>query len=169
MHEDMEARCDRVLISVRGSDASKEAMSRTDKDTPWWVRAVWYEPDHDRTCVLFISANYQHRWGPERNPCDLPSEPVVGDGLGLTRRTSKGCHRKTRCTWSPEYPHRDRFKYTRRPDRSFFLADWWGPARTEERDILHDAKKRYHSEGDPGDREPRGHHRHSPFNGGWWD
>jgi hypothetical protein len=23
-------------------------MSRTDKDTPWWVAAEWWEPDHWR-------------------------------------------------------------------------------------------------------------------------
>ena len=138
-------------------------MSRTHKDKPWWVQAVWYKPDHDMGCPHRIPR--YGTWPPVA--CNLPPEPSVTIFAVAWRRKAKhGCH------WAADYRSAvgdHRYIYTRGPRRKERHFDWWGPSRANVRDVLSDAGKCYRGDGDAGDREPRGHHRHHTFGGDYWD
>ncbi len=71
-------------------------MAHTDKDDPWWVAAVWWEPWHVQCDSTSTGRN---NWSARRRPllaCDLPSEPVVAP-LNWPRFTS--AVRTPRCRW----------------------------------------------------------------------
>ena len=146
-------------------------MSRTHKDKPWWVQAAWYTPDHDRGCPYRMSTLWWDAGSGRVDlvPCDLPPEPIVSHLV--TRWSSKS--RPTRCFWEPDYRSAfssHRYIYTWGPRREERHFDWWGPSRADVRDVLRDAGKCYRGEGDAGDREPHGHHRHHTFGSfSYWD
>lgn len=86
-------------------------MSRTDKDTPYWVRAEWWEPRH--RC-----------WG--HRPCDLPDSPSSGNP-NTNRRTSWRS-----CFWWPEW-NDSQVRY-RKHKREWRRYEFHGPQRAEVRD-----------------------------------
>lgn len=88
-------------------------MSRTDKDTPWWYQAPYWEPEHVR-CEHATSSWWRaHSTGPRRS-CDLPDEPDYNRdapraGRSPHLRFSGGCY------WWPHWPFRCVCSYCRPP------------------------------------------------------
>jgi hypothetical protein len=107
-------------------------MSRTDKDTPSWYRAEWYEPNHRCGWISW------HKWDPEnkrigtrewhfRGECDLPAEPAIGDtGWVPSRRRAQ-----TNCVWVAEW--NDSQTRYRKHKREWRKTEWNGPQRMRER------------------------------------
>lgn len=63
-------------------------MSRTDNTDPFWVRAIWWKPDHSGCQYAMF---YRGR------SCDLPAEPIVAKEYGTHwRARSQGG-----CNWGP--------------------------------------------------------------------
>lgn len=143
-------------------------MSKTDKTTPWWVQAEWYEPLHRHGCE---HQPYHWRWTRytpwDGKPCDLPSEPVIRDcGPHPTRLNWR---KQTECRWEADQP--DAYSL---PGRKLFAIHpphwlvrhvWNGPERVRERK-LNDVIKDYRANGEVDDFDFANYqHRH----GGTWD
>jgi hypothetical protein len=145
-----------------------EAMSRTDKDIPWWIESEWYEPFHGEHCIYLVP--YFRGWGPRPTtvPCDLPDEPRR-DAYVPWYRYRPG-DRPTMCVWEPCYGRLAyRYRYTRPPTKRERHSEWYGPVRAQLRDRLTEARKQYQGSGDVEMiEEPIGHHRHASLNG-WWN
>ena len=135
-------------------------MSRTDKDKPWWVRATWMVPSHSNYCPHYEHGNRFH----PKIACNLPAVPVLKPPAGYIRRWPP----VPQCTWEPEYPHRDRYRYTRLPTKRDKHFDWWGPARARDRDAAVKARKQYLGSGDVDEPKVMPQHRHCSIKG-WWD
>lgn len=141
-------------------------MSRTDKDTPWWVQTNWYIPVHVH-CQEGPYAKY--RWMmSQRGPraCDLPSAPVriYVRHRNAWRLPIEDQH----CYWEPEWPWRRRYLYTWGPRGKDRRLGWWGPDRSRLRDECREARKQYRGFGDVEIEVSAIHHNHAPIKG-WWD
>lgn len=110
-------------------------MSRTTKDTPYWVRAEWYKPDHQ--CWQGTQYPYLHcRY---RRECDLPAKPV-------RHRFYKYPDQPTMCTWEPVWDWKER-RVNGVP--SWFVAHTWhNPQRVLMRSQLTRARKEWNGSGD---------------------
>lgn len=73
-------------------------MSRTDKDAPFWVRAEFYEPDHDWNCPERIAKPWQRYR--RAGHCTLPLEPVRNDTSRI-RRIPRLIPEVLECQWTP--------------------------------------------------------------------
>lgn len=91
-------------------------MSRTDKDTPYWVKCEWYKAIHHYLCDL--------------RDCDLPQEPVRRKPI------------ISRCYWKPDwYYHNWRVSVP----KWYRDHIWINSKRRQLRDQLISAKKEYNS------------------------
>ena len=130
-------------------------MSRTDKDTPWWVQSDWYEPFH------LSCENELRTYGREPRACDLPAEPTRSH-YRVAWRKPETWH----CKWEAIWPRR--YRYTP-PTRCKRHLEWWGPDRAMVRDLVHDARKQHRGSGEVEILRPEpGNHRHASKRG-WWD
>lgn len=135
-------------------------MSRTDKDKPWWVGATWMVPRHDNHCPFY---EYSNKFYPKIE-CNLPAVPLLKPPASRRWRFP----RPVQCTWEPEQPHRDRYRYTRPPTKREKHLDWWGPARARDRDAGFKARKQYRGSGGVDEPKVMPQHRHCSIKG-WWD
>lgn len=122
-------------------------MSRTDKDTPGWVSAVWY-PQHHPSCG-------------RRRPCDLP-QLSLRHGRSLpparwARRITLGWF--TRCEWVYDWPRTSRGGQGS-PPRWYINYVWEGPQRRIVRDRARRAVAEYRATGAVDVELPTGQHRH---------
>lgn len=122
-------------------------MSRTDNTDPYWVRAEWWEPSHNRC---------QYSWI-RRRQCDLPDEPVVGAEYGARWRYRNHCH------WVPALGvsarRMDRCGFGGAP-RWFNLIYFTRPGRARVRDQLNRARAEYRAGGDVDVVADTAQHRH---------
>lgn len=130
-------------------------MSRTDKDTPWWVLSEWYEPRHSRC---------QHsRFPRPGQQCDLPAAPRL-EHPSKVRFTGRHCY------WYPLWPVNFRSYFSWAPcppPRWFRQHTWYDPDRTRTRDDCRKAIKEYRGSGGI-DTIPRtDQHKHSA-GAIWW-
>lgn len=123
------------------------SVSRTFKDQPWWVTAVWWGSSHYPGCP-----NYIGYWSRNRSPrnCDLPPEPVVRH-VGLRQRE---------CRWEPIYPRLGRSLYRVTPPRWFIDHIDISPTRSKVRDDCRKAVKEYNGSGEVDVIPPINQHRH---------
>jgi len=134
-------------------------MSRTDKDTPWWVQSEWWVPDHHRC------ENSLRTYGREPRVCDLPAEPIRQDRSHPRRYWDK----LQSCTWEAEWPRLFHYNYTTPPSSYDKHLGWWGPDRAQVRDLMLDARKQHRGSGEVEIFQPEpGNHRHASKKG-WWD
>lgn len=111
-------------------------MSRTDKDTPWWVVAEYWKPVHRFTCVT-------SRYG--RRDCDLPPEPL------RRHRSAQPRFPKQQCHWMPEWPpdHISSYPWSVGPAPRWFRDHVWrDPERALVRDQCILARKEYNGNGE---------------------
>lgn len=155
---------------LKGSAPETEAMSRTDKDVPWWIESEWYRPSHGRNCRYLVP--YSCPWGPRKAtgacelPCDLPDEPRRGAYSPRLRYQLQD--RPTRCIWEPCYERfAHRYRYTRPPLKRERHLEWYGPDRAKVRDLLLEARRQYQGSGNIDVPEPTRNHRHASVNGRW--
>lgn len=130
-------------------------MSRTDKDTPWWVIADEWSPVHYR-CDQAIHSRWITRDDYYNRICDLPPEPRIKDYHSdrRPRRTTKGCR------WAPEWPKQRRSFGSWSVPKWFVNHVWNGPQRREARDDALLATKQYRATGDVDVVIPTEQHRH---------
>lgn len=107
-------------------------MSRTDKDTPYWVTATWWEPYHARCENGIRNYRIPRR---HRDTCNLPAEPVIQHYRTRTWRT--GCH------WSPDWTRR----HYPNPPHDAIRQQWNGPERAAARDECRRAAAEYRATG----------------------
>lgn len=122
-------------------------MSRTDKDTPRWVRA-----QHAADAVI------HHTYG-----CDLspfrPREPAHERPCDLDARDGR-CYR-----WDRNGTGR----YYDDPSNAEIHLGYYGPERAHVRDLLRGAVREYNAHGET-DLEPvTRQHRHTTWTGDYWD
>lgn len=113
-------------------------MSRTDKDTPYWVTAEWWEPQHWR-CEIAARA----RWWPQDRTvreCDLPDEPVV---------QYMPWHRHPgRCAWAAVHPRQAWHRVFPHVPDWFVNHVWSAPQRQASRIQCREAMKEWRGSGD---------------------
>lgn len=105
-------------------------MSRTDKDTPWWLTAEYWRPRHDRCKYA--------RFGRDWIVCDLAPAPT----LPMYRERSRHPH----CTWMPIWDLR---YHRKRNGRWIGYVDTFDnvPTRGLVRDMCRAAAKEYRGDG----------------------
>ncbi len=119
-------------------------MSRTDKDVPIWVSAVWYEPEHN-WCDAPRRQFAAHR---KLRPCDLPPEPKRQHRTSAPSTYRRGQRiEDLHCGWIPLWPDR-----TGAP-RWYVQHIYHDPQRTLVRDTLRAAAREWNHHGDT-DLEP---------------
>lgn len=123
-------------------------MSRTDKDTPWWVVAELWKPAHFRCPNAIV-----RRWWTIERDCDLPAEPLVARYRGSRRRSGMNCH------WSPVWPFAH-WNGLPGPPKDFRDLVWNGPTRRAVRDDCRKAAKEYRGEREVDTMPPTAQHRH---------
>jgi len=130
-------------------------MSRTDKDTPWWVQAKHWEPVHSRYCVESRLYWYRQHYPERVHECDLPEGPEVKHPF--RRRTIRGVVQteKERCQWWPVVKYYSWDKDAQRgaywwtsPPRDFRRAVFYGPERRRKREECRKAAQEYNSWGE---------------------
>lgn len=128
-------------------------MSRTDKTDPYWVRAVWWKPEHWQC---------QYAMFPCGRRCDLPAEPVIAKEFGSRWRA-----RYSRsCTWVPSYC--DRIAYGMGTAPSWFNTIYFTrPERARVRDQLTRVWQEYRATGGV-DTEVEVAQHHHRGNWAWW-
>lgn len=135
-------------------------MSRTDKDTPAWVRAQRAPASERRE---------NHHWncdsGPERgNPFRRDENSHRCD---IDDRHSHGW--RGACTYYPLDRHHWRQSYGNLHMRERVNIGYYSPERAHVRDVLRDAVRDFNAYGET-DVEPVGRqHRHAHWGSGWWD
>lgn len=132
-------------------------MSRTDKDLPYWARATWWEPHHNRNCVNRVETGGR-RWSPKSDrswQCDLPPEPVL---RGYARRYKPGMG----CTWEPcwDWQLRNWEPCYSHPPKSYVDHVWNNMVRRWVRDSCRQAAKEYRATGEVDVIPPIDQHRH---------
>lgn len=130
-------------------------MSRTDKDTPLWVRVQ--RPEEDRIEVHRCSTSARrYRWNPDG--CDIDSPATPHD------------RRSRLCYW--ELASTQRWRWTWIPTRRTQHIYWWKPDRAMSKQILHDLARSYAGDvedlNDDAVRTDQHRHQDRP-GGGWWD
>lgn len=120
-------------------------MSRTDKDMPWWVRAGFWQPEHN-ACPHDRYLRYV-RWD-LRHECNLPAEPRV-----LNPRFACPRHyplHRSQCYWYPVW----RFRYAHRGYAGSWVPKWFidhvwhNPERRRVRTDLGKLRQEYNANGD---------------------
>lgn len=131
-------------------------MSRTDKDTPWWVFTKEWEEDHchsywEKVPLEKWEAYWRHEWRPLKvvRECDLPLEPRPQDYCG------RGKHQ---CQWVPVRPFGGNRGYNA-PRWAIEHIDI-SPTRVKVRDDCILARKQYQATGDVDVIPPINQHRH---------
>ncbi|WP_327001491.1 hypothetical protein OHA72_41130 [Dactylosporangium sp. NBC_01737] len=127
-------------------------MSRTDRDAPYWTRAVWWAPLH--RCAGLYSTQHpgharlrptskpvasstagpwvQRAFAPRRAQCDLPAGPHLR-------------HLPTHCAWQPLG---ERLPWSQDgPPRWYVLATWTRPQRARVRDECRRALQHHRATG----------------------
>jgi len=126
-------------------------MSRTDKDTPWWVAAELWEPYHYR-CEAARSG-----WAgmSRERDCDLPAEPIIS-AYRTPRRGLRAC------LWVPVWaPFRNQRRHGQPPPPRWFVDHVWNaPSRRAVRDDCREAAKEYRGTGEIDVVPPTTQHRH---------
>jgi len=107
-------------------------MSRTDKDSPGWVRSEWYEPCH--TCAEHHGPRIRHH-----PTCDLPDEPLI-------QRSQQWRRGATRCHWIPAWEPNNKYGY--HPPRWFVDHIWNSRVRAKVRDELRQAIAEFNATGE---------------------
>ncbi len=119
-------------------------MSRTTKDTPYWTRATWYEPQH--RCREHAVRN----WLWPHDTCDLPRDPV--------RRSGKPFHGQSNCEWEPIWSWEER---RRCGVPTWFIHHiWTNHQRTLMRTQLTRARQEWNGSGDTDVDVANHQHRH---------
>lgn len=142
------------------------AMSRTDKDAPYWVRTSLYEPWHNH--CEFDATWWGWSWFPNGpRECDLPEEPTYQHPV--RRRASRMEQRS--CVWEPCDPDETyRFRFTWGPRPIDRRLCYWKPDRARVHAACDRARKEYNSFGQTEVEVPLFQHRHAETTGGgWWD
>lgn len=138
-------------------------MSRTDKDTPWWMQAQWYEPVHRRCSTShghwFLYGDYRYGSGvrqPELRPvCDLPEDP-------LEKRDGRWWH-FDRCHWRPV----DRvYRWGATPAAKAEMKLWHRAVRREMNVLCH--RSRWYQETGTDFTEPNHQFKAETHKHDWW-
>jgi hypothetical protein len=134
-------------------------MSRTTNTTPYWVRAVWFEPYH--VCRQYHSRSWQ-KWNDD---CNLPAEPVRQHPQAVRQECRQ--YRYSRCYWTPIYDHANRWPHgpSAGPPKWFRQHHWDNMIRTLLRAQLGEARKQHRGSGDIDIIADTRQHRH----GAGWD
>lgn len=136
-------------------------MSRTDKDAPFWVRAVFYEPLHDWYCPYRIARSWQHsRRG---SICTLPSTPVRS--APWRRKSGTRVPKVPECLWVPA-DEWDRRYFTQPPRRIHRRLYFHVPNRQRMRNFVTRTRQLYNGSGDIEDTIEPGRR---PSKLDWWD
>lgn len=120
-------------------------MSRTDKDRPYWLRSIWWEPDHYR-CQYSWYARWRGTCGIEYD-CDLPDRPVFERPIVSRWRNRDRTLTGPRCVWVPCHDYYYGYQPGGVPTW-YVRLEYTGPARRRVRDELTRARQEYRATGE---------------------
>lgn len=131
-------------------------MSRTDKDTPYWADAEYWQPYHYRCGNSYYTFFGVVSTFKERE-CDLPPEPIV-------RRYNHWFRSGYRCCmWEPVWVRHDehgRNRHYSNPPKPYVDHVWNNMTRVRVRDTCIEAGKQYRATGEVDIIPPIDQHRH---------
>lgn len=144
--------------------AEEFAMSRTDKDAPYWVRTEWYVPVHNHCQFHYTWWGWSYfPLGPRE--CDLPEVAT----LRPSHRRRSYRITELSCRWQAEWPFKSRYSFTWGPRPIDRRLRYWKPERGQKRAACDRARKEYNSFGQTEVEVPTFQHRHALPGGGYWD